>query len=156
MTTKDTTPTGMRSCTGSARFGIEPHEAPVSDFPAQPSRKDGLGVMCAVHWKAYVKGLTADRKARAASAAPAEAPAQPTRVSRQQRRAEAQAAGKVPAADGSVVRESEGPAARRRKLEARLKAVGVESDEGQRILEAAGAREARGRASAAGSAGDAG
>jgi hypothetical protein len=55
--------TEMRRCTGSARFGIEPHEAPVSTFPKQPSRKDGLGTMCAEHWKAYVKGL---REARAA------------------------------------------------------------------------------------------
>ncbi|HSW43490.1 MAG TPA: hypothetical protein VLM76_13360 [Patescibacteria group bacterium] len=144
MTDKDTTPTGLRSCTGSARFDIEPHEAPVSDFPAQPSRKDGLGTMCAAHWKAYVKGLAADRKARAANTEPpapaAKVPAQPVRTSNQQRRAEAEAAGKVPAADGSVPGESPGPRARRAKLEARLKAVGVESDEGQRILEAAGRR----------------
>lgn len=54
---------GMRRCIGSARFGIEAHEARVSDFPIQPSRKDGLGLMCAPHWKAYVKGL---RQARGA------------------------------------------------------------------------------------------
>jgi hypothetical protein len=59
------TTTTMRRCIGSTRFGIEPHEAPITDFPQQPSRKDGLGLMCAVHWKAYVKGLSADRKARA-------------------------------------------------------------------------------------------
>ena len=52
-----TTTTTTRRCIGSVRFGIEPHEAPISDFPEQPSRKDGLGLMCAVHWKAYVKGL---------------------------------------------------------------------------------------------------
>ena len=57
--------TTLRKCSGSARFGIEPHEAPLADFPRQPSRKDGLGAMCDVHWKAYVKGLNADRKARA-------------------------------------------------------------------------------------------
>ena len=33
----------MRKCIGSAKFGIEAHEAPVDDFPAQPSQKDGLG-----------------------------------------------------------------------------------------------------------------
>ena len=33
----------MRKCIGSAKFGIEAHEAPVTDFPAQPSQKDGLG-----------------------------------------------------------------------------------------------------------------
>ena len=69
MTTKKTTTTGyvteMRRCAGSTRFGIEPHEAPISTFPRQPSRKDGLGVMCSEHWKAYVKGL---REARLAAA----------------------------------------------------------------------------------------
>ena len=57
MTTRKTTTTELRRCTGSARFGIEPHEAPVGDFPKQPSRKDGLGTMCTEHWRAYVKGL---------------------------------------------------------------------------------------------------
>ena len=65
-TTKSTgSVTELRRCHGSARFGIEPHEAPVSTFPKQPSRKDGLGVMCTEHWKAYVKGL---REARIAAA----------------------------------------------------------------------------------------
>jgi hypothetical protein len=62
MPTKTTTE--MRRCTGSERFGIAAHDAPIADFPVQPSRKDGLGTMCAPHWKAYVKGLAADRKAR--------------------------------------------------------------------------------------------
>lgn len=44
-TKKTTTSTEMRRCKGSARFGIEPHEAAVSQFPKQPSRKDGLGVI---------------------------------------------------------------------------------------------------------------
>jgi hypothetical protein len=65
MTATKKTTTELRRCTGSARFGIEPHDAPITDFPKQPSRKDGLGTMCREHWKAYVKGLTADRKARA-------------------------------------------------------------------------------------------
>jgi hypothetical protein len=55
----------LRRCTGSSRFGIEAHQAPIADFPRQPSRKDGLGVMCSEHWKAYVKGL---REARMAAA----------------------------------------------------------------------------------------
>jgi hypothetical protein len=59
------TKTTLRHCSGSQRFGIEPHEAPVSEFPRQPSRKDGLGVMCSEHWKMYVKGL---REARLAAA----------------------------------------------------------------------------------------
>ena len=54
----------LRKCIGSARFGIEPHEAPVADFPVQPSQKDGLGRLCKVHWKAYTTAL---RKAAAAA-----------------------------------------------------------------------------------------
>ena len=63
--------TELRPCKGSARFGIEPHEAPVGEFPKQPSRKDGLGTMCTEHWRAYVKAL---REARKADAAPSEKP----------------------------------------------------------------------------------
>ena len=70
MTTKKTTTTELRRCTGSARFGIEPHEAPTAEFPKQPSRKDGLGTMCTEHWRAYVKGL---REARTAAKAASEA-----------------------------------------------------------------------------------
>ena len=33
----------LRKCIGSAKFGIEAHEAPADEFPAQPSQKDGLG-----------------------------------------------------------------------------------------------------------------
>jgi len=29
----------------------------VSEFPKQPSREDGLGVMCTEHWRAFVKSL---------------------------------------------------------------------------------------------------
>jgi hypothetical protein len=54
----------LRKCTGSARFGIEPHEAPVDDFPKQPSQKDGLGRMCKSHWNQYTAGLARDAKAR--------------------------------------------------------------------------------------------
>src|SRR5918994_5179732 len=67
----------MRKCIGSARFGIEPHEAPVEDFPAQPSQKDGLGQMCKTHWNQYTAGLARDAKARKAAAA---AGPQPTEV----------------------------------------------------------------------------
>jgi hypothetical protein len=65
-TVKKTTTTELRRCKGSARFGIEPHDAPVSDFPKRPSRKDGPGVMCTEHWRAYAKGL---RESRAAAKA---------------------------------------------------------------------------------------
>ncbi len=64
-----------RKCIGSARFGIEPHDAPVEDFPKQPSQKDGLGRMCKTHWNQYTAGLARDtaRKAAAEAAAPSEA-----------------------------------------------------------------------------------
>ncbi len=65
MTTRKTT-TELRRCKGSARFGIEPHLAPIDEFPKQPSRKDGLGTMRTEHWRAYVKGL---REARVAARA---------------------------------------------------------------------------------------
>jgi hypothetical protein len=65
--------TELRTCKGSARFGIEPHDAPVSEFPNQPSRKDGLGTMCTEHWRAYVKALREARKAAAASGPEADA-----------------------------------------------------------------------------------
>ena len=58
----------LRRCIGSARFGIEAHEAPVEDFPVQPSQKDGLGRMCKVHWNQYTAGLARDANARTALA----------------------------------------------------------------------------------------
>jgi hypothetical protein len=56
----------MRKCIGSAKFGIEAHEAPVSDFPIQPSQKDGLGRMCKPHWNLYTKELRKAALARKA------------------------------------------------------------------------------------------
>lgn len=69
--------TDMRKCIGSARFGIEAHEAPVDEFPAQPSQKDGLGRMCKPHWNAYTSAL---RKAALARRAPEAGPAEPEPV----------------------------------------------------------------------------
>jgi hypothetical protein len=57
----------LRNCIGSARFEIEPHDAPVDDFPKQPSQKDGLGRMCKTHWNEYTAGLARDAKARKAA-----------------------------------------------------------------------------------------
>ena len=66
MTTETTiTP---RRCIGSTRYGIAPHEAPVAEFPAQPSQKDGLGRMCRTHWNQYTRDLARDAKARKAAA----------------------------------------------------------------------------------------
>lgn len=47
----------LRPCIGSVTFGIEPHEAPVSTFPVQPSRRDGLGALCREHWTVYTRAL---------------------------------------------------------------------------------------------------
>ncbi len=140
--------TDQRRCIGSATFGIEAHEAPPDEFPAQPSQKDGLGRMCKPHWNQYTSALRRAALARKATATTTEAPA--GRPSNQQRRAMAQAAGKVPAADGSVTTEAptgETPAAtaRRQKFEAKLAKAGVSTDEGQRILEAANGERVRAR-----------
>ena len=59
----------LRKCIGSERFGIEPHEAPVDDFPKQPSQKDGLGRMCKTHWNEYTAGLAREAKTRKAAEA---------------------------------------------------------------------------------------
>jgi hypothetical protein len=64
----------LRKCIGSTRFGIEAHEAPVADFPVQPSQKDGLGRMCKVHWNQYTAGLARDAKVRKAATAEGDAP----------------------------------------------------------------------------------
>jgi len=58
----------MRRCIGSARFGIEAHDAPIEDFPKQPSQMDGLGRMCKTHWNQYTAGLARDAKAKKAAA----------------------------------------------------------------------------------------
>ena len=57
----------MRKCIGSAKFGIEAHQAPVDDFPAQPSQKDGLGRMCKPHWNQYTSALRKAALARKAA-----------------------------------------------------------------------------------------
>ena len=72
--TKDaTTTTAMRRCIGSTRFGIEAHEAADSEFPAQPSARDGLGRMCHSHWRAYTNALRKAAVARKTAQPAAEA-----------------------------------------------------------------------------------
>ena len=66
--TTDTITTGLRRCIGSAKFGIEAHEAPPDAFPAQPSQKDGLGRMCKPHWNQYTNALRKAALARKAVA----------------------------------------------------------------------------------------
>jgi hypothetical protein len=65
----------MRRCIGSAKFGIEAHEAPVAEFPAQPSQKDGLGRMCKPHWNQYTNALRKAALARKAAESEAAEPA---------------------------------------------------------------------------------
>jgi len=56
-----------RKCIGSAKFGIAAHEAPIADFPAQPSQPDGLGRMCKPHWTEYTRALRKAALARKAA-----------------------------------------------------------------------------------------
>ena len=71
MATKKHAPaTGQRRCIGSERYGIKAHDAPIADFPAQPSQTHGLGRMCKTHWNQYTAGLARDRKAKLAGAEP--------------------------------------------------------------------------------------
>ena len=73
--TTDATTTELRRCIGSTKFGIEAHEAPADEFPAQPSQKDGLGRMCKPHWNQYTSALrkaALARKAAEGEAAPTE------------------------------------------------------------------------------------
>ncbi len=66
----------LRRCIGSAKFGIEGHDAPPEDFPVQPSQKDGLGRMCKPHWNQYTTALRKAALARkAADADPVVVPA---------------------------------------------------------------------------------
>jgi hypothetical protein len=89
----------LRKCIGSARFGIEAHEAPVTDFPVQPSQKDGLGRMCKVHWNQYTTALR-----KAAEAAKAEGGATTSEpVETKPRRAKAKASEPIAeSAEGST------------------------------------------------------
>ena len=75
--------TDMRRCIGSTKFGIEAHEAPATDFPTQPSQKDGLGRMCKPHWNQYTSALrkaALARKADASEVATDVAPTEPEPV----------------------------------------------------------------------------
>lgn len=69
-------PTPLRRCIGSATFGIAAHDAPIAEFPVQPSRKDGLGLMCRPHWTEYTRGLRQAQRARQAAATAPTAPAE--------------------------------------------------------------------------------
>jgi hypothetical protein len=86
----------IRRCVGSKTYGIAAHDARVSEFPVQPSRKDGLGVMCKTHWSVYTGALrraAVARKAAAAASAAADAPIRESEAAeaKQQRAAKAKA-----------------------------------------------------------------
>lgn len=70
----------MRRCIGSAKYGIEAHEAPITDFPAQPSQKDGLGRMCKPHWNQYTTALRKAALARKAAEVEVPTEAAPTEL----------------------------------------------------------------------------
>lgn len=70
----------LRKCIGSTRFGIEAHEAPITDFPAQPSQKDGLGRMCKTHWNQYTSALRKSALARKAAEGGVPAEVAPTEL----------------------------------------------------------------------------
>ncbi len=76
--TTDATTTELRRCIGSTTFGIEAHEAPPDEFPAQPSQKDGLGRMCKPHWNQYTSALRKAALARKAAEGEAATEAAPT------------------------------------------------------------------------------
>jgi len=90
MATRKITPSTepQRRCIGSATFGIEPHQAALADFPLQPSRKDGIGLLCKPHWTLYTRSLRQAARARATLDAtateqePAVGPAVPPREAR--------------------------------------------------------------------------
>lgn len=97
---------GSRRCKGSATFGIEAHDAPLADFPVQPSRKDGLGVMCKTHWREYTNALR--HRAEAAQGAPAPAPSTddaPSPSKRAQRPAQAPTVDPALAAAAALIQD---------------------------------------------------
>ncbi len=71
--------TTTKKCIGSATFGIEAHEAPADEFPAQPSQKDGLGRMCKPHWNQYTSALRKAALARKAAEGGVAAEGTPTK-----------------------------------------------------------------------------
>ena len=88
----------MRKCIGSAKFGIEAHEAPANEFPAQPSQKDGLGRMCKTHWNQYTNALRKAALARKAAEGRRRAEPEPVAASRSRSAARARPKAITPAA----------------------------------------------------------
>ncbi len=134
-----------RRCIGSAKFGIEAHDAPPGDFPAQPSQKDGLGRMCKAHWNQYVSALGKARRA-AATAGDTEPTVQSQAAARVATKRVARVAIAPKPEPNGATSESPAVKVRRAKLVDRIVAAGgIGTDAGQRILEAAGTASARAR-----------
>ena len=94
----------LRKCIGSAKFGIEAHEAPIGDFPVEPSQKDGLGRMCKAHWSAYTTALRKAAAAATAEAAAADGAPAPEPIEERPKRAKGKAS--EPAAEsGEAIAE---------------------------------------------------
>ncbi|HEY8871378.1 MAG TPA: hypothetical protein VIM30_18580 [Candidatus Limnocylindrales bacterium] len=145
----------LRKCIGSAKFGIEAHDAPATDFPVQPSQRDGLGRMCKAHWNQYTTALRKAALARKADPALLDLPLgagvpkpegpEPTVQSQAAARVATKRAARLhldPATGATVLTpdpltgESPAVTKRRAKLDATLTEVGVGTDAGQAILEA--------------------
>jgi hypothetical protein len=60
----------MRTCIGSAKFGIEAHAAPPEEFPAQPSQRDGPGESAPAAAAPKAVGSETAKKPRAAQSEP--------------------------------------------------------------------------------------
>ncbi len=126
----------MRRCIGSAKFGIEAHEAPTGSFPAQPSQKDGLGRMCKPHWNQYTSALrkaALARKATGGEAATEEAPkpkaAKPARSARKP---------KAPKPESPKARKARAVVAATESLGGKAYTDAIGSDEVQAALEGGG------------------
>ncbi len=126
----------MRRCSGSKTFGIEAHDAPPTDFPIQPSRKDGLGTMCKPHWNQYTSALrkaALARKAAGGEAATEEAPkpkaAKPARSARKP---------KAPKPESPRVRKARAVVAATESLGGKAYTDAIGSDEVQAALEGGG------------------
>ena len=113
----------MRTCIGSAKFGIEAHAAPIAEFPVQPSGRDGLGRMCRPHWSAYTRAL---RAAAGAGTAKAQGGAEPTLQSPAAARVATKRSARVAAATPEPIRARP---ARGRKTEDHLVVEAVEAVE---------------------------
>ena len=126
----------MRRCIGSAKYGIEAHEAPTGSFPAQPSQKDGLGRMCKPHWNQYTSALRKAALARKAADGEAAAEVAPkpkaAKLTRSARKASA------PKPESPRVHKARAVVAATETLAGKAYTDAIGSDEVQAALEGGG------------------